>query len=137
MPESYPKSDHIASYFSQAKFFIVVTELEAVRLGYLGSVPARRRTFRFSTASRPGPWSTQPIQWLPEGFSSNVKWSGMNLEYSRPSSVRVNNIWSSASILPYVLSDQSLLVVEGRRHVECHVPGVARRGSHASLVRFG
>jgi hypothetical protein len=65
-----------------------------------------------------------------------VKWLGMNLEYSRPSSVRVNNIWNSASILPYVLSDQSLLVVEGRLHVECCIPGVARRGSHASLVRF-
>ena len=53
MAESYVISDHIASYYSQDRTFIAVTELEAVQLGYPGSISSRCRFFLFYTVPRP------------------------------------------------------------------------------------
>ena len=54
MAESHLISDHISSYYSQDSSFVVETELEAIRLGYLGSIPSRCRIF-FSAVQPCGP----------------------------------------------------------------------------------
>jgi hypothetical protein len=66
------------------------------------SSPGEGKNFHFSMLFRPALGSTQPpIQWVPGGFSPDVKQPAHEVDHSPPTSVEVKKMWVYTPTPPY------------------------------------